>query len=197
MGASERQENLVETIMRSHQLLSRLHEDEISLVREREKEIVDAALIIQGFAQEIQKTIEGMKPLQDQEAALLKTLEDRHEAFLRDFDQKYFEFSRRAQDSFLNQLKGIDKESAKKLKPVLDQLAGKLQQEVDALSQKVKDNINNAAHDLDAFNEAVRRHTKTWQDHTLKLYGRILMFSISGAFIGTIAALFLTRFIPL
>lgn len=197
MGASERQENLVETIMRSHQLLSRLHEDEISLVREREKEIVDAALIIQGFAQEIEKTVRGMKPLQDRQMALLQTLEDRNKAFLDTFDQKYFEFSRRAQDSFLKQLSSIDRESANRLKPILEELAKKLQQEVDALAEKVKENVNNAAHDLDAFNSAVRRHTKSWQDQTVKLYGRVLAFSVLGAFAGTMAGLLVAKFVHL
>ncbi|MBU2853337.1 hypothetical protein [Acidithiobacillus ferriphilus] len=192
-----RGETLVETIMKSHQLLSRLHEDEIALVRTREKEIVDAALIIQGFAQEIDKTMQGMKPLQDRQAALLQTLEDRNQAFLQEFDRKYFEFSRKAQDSFLKQLSGMDQESAKKLRPVLDQLAASLQMEVDALGKKVSENTHNAVHDLDALNSAVRRHTKNWQDQTVKLYGRILAFSVLGAFAGTMMALFAVRFIPL
>lgn len=198
MGASEQSnttETLVETIMKSHQLLSRLHEDEIALVRTREKEIVDAALMIQGFAQEIDKTMQGMKPLQDQQAALLQTLEDRNQAFLQEFDRKYFEFSRKAQDSFLKQLSGIDQESAKKLRPVLDQLAASLQMEVDALGKKVSENSHNAIHDLDALNSAVRRHTKNWQDQTVKLYGRMLAFSVLGAFAGTMVALFLSHLV--
>lgn len=196
MEAGDRpSETLVDTVLRSHRALARLHEDEIALVREREREIVDAARIIQGFAQEIDKTIQGMRPLQERQEALLQALEDRHQGFLKEFDRKYFEFSRKAQDSFLKQLSGIDQESAKRMKPVLDQLAASLQMEVDALGKKVSENTHNAIHDLDALNSAVRRHAKNWQDQTAKLYGRILVFSILGAFAGTMAALLVVRFV--
>jgi FtsZ-binding cell division protein ZapB len=196
MEAGDRpSETLVDTVLRSHRALARLHEDEIALVREREREIVDAARIIQGFAQEIDRTIQGMRPLQDRQEALLQALEDRHQGFLKEFDRKYFEFSRKAQDSFLKQLSGIDQESAKRMKPVLDQLAASLQMEVDALGKKVSENTHNAIHDLDAFNSAVRRHTKNWQDQTAKLYGRILIFSILGGFSGAMAALLVARFV--
>jgi hypothetical protein len=70
-----------------------------------------------------------------------------------------------------------------------------LQMEVDALGKKVSENTHNAIHDLDALNSAVRRHAKNWQDQTAKLYGRILVFSILGAFAGTMAALLVVRFV--
>jgi FtsZ-binding cell division protein ZapB len=192
-------ETLVDTIMHSHRILARVHEEEIQDVQARLREIVAATQTIQGFSAEIQKTIKAVEAVTEKQAKLVDAWSGRHQDFLETFDKQAATFMKQSTESYAGILEAkaqsLNTEISKKLKPVLDQLAASLQMEVDALGKKVSENSHNAIHDLDALNSAVRRHTKNWQDQTVKLYGRILAFSVLGAFAGTIVALFISRFV--
>ncbi|MCL4525162.1 MAG: hypothetical protein M1492_01460 [Gammaproteobacteria bacterium] len=202
MGADLTQvpaKTLADTIMNSHRILARVHEDEIEEVRARLQEIVAATQTIQNFDQELRQTIDAVKEVTSKQKALVDAWLGRHQDFLDTFDKKAEGFMKQSTDSYVKiletQAQSLNGDLVKKLKPVLDQLAASLQMEVDALGKKVSENTHNAMHDLDDFNAAVRRHTKNWQDQTVKLYSRILAFSVLGAFAGTMVALFLSRLV--
>lgn len=192
-------ETLVDTILKSHRALARVHEDEVQEIQTRLREVEAAAKTIQGFGADIQQTLQAVGKVTEEQQKLVNAWNGRHQDFLENFDKQTVAFMKQANDKSAGvletQMKNLTNEAVKKLKSVFGELVASLDMDVNTLRKKVEEHSHNVIHDLDALDSAVRRHTKNWQDQTLKLYVRILLFSVFGAFTGTLVALFLSRFV--
>lgn len=191
-------ETLVDTILRSHRALAITHEAELHDVQQRLREMMIALWYCKKYRTEIKGAITEVRAVTEAQKKLINAWNGRHQDFLESFDKQTINLIKSVMESHNKMLDekvaSMNADVLKKVKPILDQLAASLQMEVDALGKKVGDSSHNAMHDLDAFNSAVRRSTKSWQDISVKLYGRVLAFSILGAFTGTVGGLFAFRF---
>ncbi|MDD2749159.1 MAG: hypothetical protein PHX24_03650 [Acidithiobacillus sp.] len=191
-------ENLVDTILRSHTILSKVHEDELQAVRDRSIEMTEGLRSLEAYRDRIQEVIKDVQAVTKEQTILVSALKGRHQDFLENFDKKSATIMDQVAGKHLALLKEkseeINKETAKQFRAIVSQLAASLQMEMDGVDKKVKDVTSNSIHDLNAFSTAVRSATKAFHEQSVKMYGRVLLLSLFGAFAGTVSALILLHF---
>ncbi|MBU2742339.1 hypothetical protein HF670_05045 [Acidithiobacillus thiooxidans] len=191
-------ETLVETILRSHKILSRVHEEELQEARDRSVEMIAALRALEEYRTGIEKAIAEVRTVTAEQAKLVNAWNGRHQDFLENFDKKSAAIMEQVAGKHLALLDKksaeVNQKATEQFKAIISQLAASLQLEIDALDKKVKDMSNNAIHDLNDFSSAVRKATNSLQEQSLKLYGRVLVLSVFGAFTGTVVALIAMHF---
>lgn len=188
--------NLAEEIMQSHRLLARVHEKEIQDVQTRLKEMSEAIAEVRNFgAQTLPNVLGHLEEVTADQHKLITSWRGKHQDFLDGFDQQSKVFMEQSSESLKKQLQVLSEEVLKRHQQVLKQFSEQWSKEIQVMNAQVQKIHGNLEHDLNEISEVIQRHNRTWQDKTTKLYGGVLVLSVSGAFAGTIAALFLSKLI--
>ncbi len=191
-------ETLVETILRSHKILSRVHAEELQEARDRSVEMIAALRALEAYRENIKTAIAEVRTVTAEQAKLVNAWNGRHQDFLENFDKKSAAIMEQMAGKYLPLLDkkstDVNEKVKEQFKAIVSQLTASLQMEMDALDKKIKDMSNNAIHDLNDFSSAVRKATNSLQEQSLKLYVRVLVLSVFGAFTGTVVALIAMHF---